>query len=176
MKKLWLVLGLGFIVMVGCNQRGVQKLSAENDSLKRQVDSLTQKLANLGYSPNASSIEQLMQNQMPSFAMLSAVPGDYLEKRLILYGYAKLSGYYNCGYSEAQDSYYSVELFNRGSRLIYVYFPKSSSRELFELLGKASSDGIPMKIEAVELRTRYDPVGVCKSDFLAEGISWEVLK
>ena len=173
MKKLGLVLGFTAIVLLGCNQGEIQRLQAENDALKRQVDSLTQKLVNLGYSPNASNIEQLIKNQTPNFTMLVATPGDYLEEKLTLYGYAQLRGYYNWGYSEAKNTHYSIIMEDLDYKDIYVYFPKESNVELFELLGKAGSNKIPLKVQVIELRTRYDP---SNPDFMAEGLSWEVVK
>jgi len=173
-KKLWPLLAVIVIGLTGCSSKETQRLQAENDSLKRQVGVLSKKLSDLGYSSNVSDIKQLMRNQTPSFAMLIADPEEYLEKTLTLYGYAELSGYYGCGYREARDTHYSVKLFN--GRFVYIYFPKASNRELFELLGKAGSGGIPMKIEALELRKRYDLDEICRSQFFAEGVSWEVLK
>jgi hypothetical protein len=55
---------------------------------------------------------------------------------------------------------------------VYIYFNKSENREVYELLGTVK-DRIPMKIETIEMESRFNSHS---PQYLAEGMSWEVLK
>lgn len=120
-----------------------------------------------------SKKKKIIKDQRPTFKMLNAMPSDYLEKRLTVYGYATIGSYYNYGYRNANTSHYQVRLGDLDYQAIDIYFPKSKNKKLFELLGQASSDGVQLKVEVIELESRY--VSHC-TQYLAEGISWGVMK
>lgn len=60
---------------------------------------------------------------------LNAVPGNHVGKKLILYGRAELSDYYNYRYGNANSSHYSVTM-SSGYESIYIYFPKLKNKEV----------------------------------------------
>lgn len=123
---------------------------------------------------NVSQTKKMIKDQRPTFKMLNAMPSDYLEKKLTLYGFAKITSYYNWGYDDANISHYSVKLADDDYTRIHIYFPKTKkNKKLFELLGQAGSDNIALKVEAIELRSRYE--SYCSS-YLGEGLNWEVMK
>jgi len=125
-------------------------------------------------SKKVSKIERIIKKQRPTFKMLNSAQPEYIGKKLILYGYATLSNYYNWGYSDAQTSHYSVKLENLNYEWIYIYFPKANNRKLFELLGQATlREKIPLRVEVIELKSRYEGGSIY---YLAEGLSWKVLK
>jgi hypothetical protein len=135
-------------------------------------------IKNYGYTPTyqpkeVSRIDKMIKDQRPTFKMLNAMPTDYVGKKLILYGYAEIRTYYNYGYRYATTSHYSVRLKDSDYENIGIYFPKSENEKLFELLGQAGSDGIPLRVEAIELESRYESH---QTQYLAEGQSWQVLK
>jgi len=126
-----------------------------------------------GGRTDASQIDRRIREQRPPFKMLNASPTEYLGKSLTLLGYATLSTYYNYGYMYAGGSHYSVRLTNLDAKSVTIYFPKEKNRKLFELLGQASRDQkIALRVQAVVGANRYEG----ESQFLAEGLGWEVLK
>lgn len=131
-----------------------------------------------GYTPTyqpkeVSRIDKMIKDQRPTFKMLNAMPSDYIGKKLILYGYAEIRTYYNYGYRDANTSHYSVKLDDLDYKRIYTYFPKTKNKKLFELLGQVGSDRISLRVEAIELESRYESH---QNEYLAEGLSWQVLK
>jgi len=118
-----------------------------------------------------SLLEHKIKNQRYRFGLLNASPDEYVNKKLVLYGYASVDNYYNYAYLDFNLSYYSVLLFD-GEEYIHIYFPKGEkNRKLMEMLARKGVKGMPLKVTAVENKFSLNQI-----EYLAEGLDWEVLK
>jgi len=187
MKKIGKLLMALLVISVGLNIASLiyiakLKKSITSDSLKERTSQKDDGNMQNQQIQDTSSIEKeikedlliwkIINDQRPTFKMLNAMPIDYVGKKLILCGMAEISDSYYGGYHDATTSYYSVSLRNFDYDGISIYFLKSDNKKLFEILGQAESRGVPLRVKAELLESKYKS----GSPYLAEGLSWEVLK
>ncbi len=119
-------------------------------------------------------IEKVIYNQKPSFKELIYFPDDYIGKTLTLYGWASKDYYYAWGFSGEEKRYYSVELRDGKFSTVHIYFPKNQrNAKLVRTLEKVGE--LPIKVSAVLKRERFNKKMIGE-DFVAEGLSWEVME
>ena len=125
-------------------------------------------------TPEESWIDKKIKNQDPSFVLLNASPEEYLNKKITLYGYARISDYYNYAYLDFNLTHYAVSISQKDafSEYITVYFPKNKkNKEFIKILAKHHPDAVPVKVTVIENRFSLN-----QTQYLAEGLDWEVLK
>jgi hypothetical protein len=126
-----------------------------------------------------SKSKKAKKGETPTFAMLNASPGEFINKKLTLVGRPRLSNAYQCGYWNAQQTHYSISLedWNDPAEYIYVYFPKATNKELFELVGRSSVFSYYLEVEVILLPDRFYYAGNVPCPFyVGEGLSWKKVK
>ncbi|GEM_PF-1908252 len=116
----------------------------------------------------ADDITELIESKSVNYKRLSAAKTEYYGKEFDVYGYIELSDYYNCGYGDSESSHYSFVIKDGNRYDLRVYFKKSISQNLFDLL--VDNDKLPVRLKVKG--TKKDE-GIC--DLMCEGIDFEII-
>jgi hypothetical protein len=138
----------------------VNKVCVEDKNLQIDIDKYNSYIKN----------KSLIESASPNLKTINSAKTDFFDKQINVFGYLKLDDYYNWGYRNSKETHYSFEL-NDGSQRVHVYFPKSSSKEIFDIL--KTTNKIAVKITGIAYkRYQEDNFG----NLLIEGIKYEILK
>ena len=114
---------------------------------------------------------KLILSQQISLKQLNASRIEYYEKPIELLGYIELSDYYNFGYSKSESTHYSYKLKDPNGDIVQIYFLKSKSKTLFDILSQ--KDKIAVKVKVVASSHLQEKNW---GNILFEGISFEKLE
>ena len=114
---------------------------------------------------------KLILSQQISLKQLNASRIEYYEKPIELLGYIELSDYYNYGYSKSESTHYSYKLRDPNGDIVQIYFLKSKSKTLFDILSQ--KDKIAVKVKVVASSNLQEKNF---GNVLLEGISFEKLE
>jgi hypothetical protein len=138
----------------------VNKVCVEDKNLQIDIEKYNSYIKN----------KSLIESASPNLKTINSAKTEFFDKQINVFGYLKLDDYYNWGYSKSQETHYSFKLYD-GTQTVQVYFPKSSSKEIFDLL--KTTNKLAVKITGIAYkRYQEDNFG----DILIEGIKYEILK
>lgn len=138
----------------------VNKICVEDKNLQLDIKKYNSYIKN----------KSLIESASPNLMTINSAKTEFFDKQINVFGYLKLDDYYNWGYRKSQETHYSFRLYD-GSQTVHVYFSKSSSKEIFDLL--KTTNNLPVKITGIAYkRYQEDSFG----DLLIEGIKYEILK
>jgi hypothetical protein len=138
----------------------VNKVCVEDKNLQIDIEKYNSYIKN----------KSLIESASPNLKTINSAKTEFFDKQINVFGYLKLDDYYNWGYSKSQETHYSFKLYD-GTQTVQVYFPKSSSKEIFDLL--KTTNKLAVKITGIAYkRYQEDNFG----NILIEGIKYEILK
>jgi hypothetical protein len=107
---------------------------------------------------------------------------EFVNKRVIVQGYAKLSWTYDCGYEGEEQSYFAVLLQERQDRsfpFVIIMFLRSKNKKLLEFLEGTSFEHV-IEVESILLEKRYKMAFEGQRNgcftYTGEGLSWRKIK
>jgi len=114
----------------------------------------------------------------PSLYNLRFLYHDYIGKKVVIRGYARLVWFFDCGYEDEEESYFSVQLKENPKDVtpyVYIMFFRPKHKELLELL-QGNSFKYLIEVEAVMLKERYEKDSSDCWVYTGEGLSWRKIK
>ena len=136
------------------------KISLEDKNLQTDIEKYN------SFEKNKLIIEKAV----PNLKTINSAKTEFFDKNVSLYGYLKMDDYYNWGYNNSKESHYSFRL-SDGSETVNVYFSKSRSKEIFDIL--KTTNKIAVRITGIPYKGYQEEN---YGNILIEGISYEILK